>query len=121
METNCEVLLYESIVILCWDAVCYNMGRWIVVKSVSTLHLIVELRIHAQTGMKPCGFLVDVFWACDLSHWFDFFQDWCLRSTWQWSRKENQVWGAYASGIHFEDTRKHTKGKMRNLVRIKSP
>lgn len=27
-------------------------------KSVSTLHLIVGLRIHAQTGMKPCGFLV---------------------------------------------------------------
>lgn len=35
-------------------------------------HLIVELRIHADTGMKPCGFLVDVFWACELSHWSDF-------------------------------------------------
>lgn len=33
---------------------------------------IVGLRSHAQEGMKPCGFLVDVFWACELSHWFDF-------------------------------------------------
>lgn len=32
----------------------------------------VGLRIHAHTGMKPCGFLVGVFRACELSHWFDF-------------------------------------------------
>lgn len=22
-----------------------------------------------QVGVEPCGFLVDVFWACELSHW----------------------------------------------------
>lgn len=40
--------------------------------EIAVVHLIVGLRVHAQTGMKLCGFLVDVFWACELSHWFDF-------------------------------------------------
>lgn len=40
--------------------------------EICVFHLIGGLRIHAHTGMKPCGFLMDVFWACELSHWFDF-------------------------------------------------
>lgn len=40
--------------------------------EISMLHLIVGLRIHVQTGMKPCGFLVAVLRACELFHWFDF-------------------------------------------------
>lgn len=40
--------------------------------EICMLHLIVGLRIHAHTGMEPCGFLLDVFWACEFSHWLDF-------------------------------------------------
>lgn len=77
----------------------------------SILHLIVGLRIHTRRGMEHCWFLVGICLVRELAHSADF-SGLVLVVKFAMSTKWNRVWGAYASGIHFEDIRKYTKGKM---------